>query len=40
MRTQAEQIAELRADQEFWRALAAEVGLIEEPLEREDVGLT
>lgn len=26
MRTQAEQIAELRADQEFWRALAAEVG--------------
>jgi hypothetical protein len=26
MRTQAEQIAALRADQEFWRALAAEVG--------------
>ncbi len=26
MRTQAEQIAELRADQTFWRALAAEVG--------------
>jgi Mycothiol maleylpyruvate isomerase N-terminal domain len=26
MRTQAEQIAEIRADQEFWRALAAEVG--------------
>ena len=26
MRTQAEQIAELRADQAFWRALAAEVG--------------
>ena len=26
MRTQAEQIAELRADQQFWRALAAEVG--------------
>lgn len=26
MRTQAEQIATLRADQEFWRALAAEVG--------------
>ena len=26
MRTQADQIAELRADQEFWRALAAEVG--------------
>ena len=26
MRTQAEQIAELRADQEFWRALVAEVG--------------
>ena len=26
MRTQAEQIAWLRADQEFWRALAAEVG--------------
>ena len=26
MRTQADQIAALRADQEFWRALAAEVG--------------
>jgi Mycothiol maleylpyruvate isomerase N-terminal domain len=26
VRTQAEQIAALRADQEFWRALAAEVG--------------
>jgi hypothetical protein len=26
MRTQAEQIAELRADQAFWRSLAAEVG--------------
>jgi uncharacterized protein (TIGR03083 family) len=26
MRTQADQIAELRADQAFWRALAAEVG--------------
>jgi hypothetical protein len=26
MRTQAEQIAALRADQDFWRALAAEVG--------------
>ena len=26
MRTQAEQIAAIRADQEFWRALAAEVG--------------
>lgn len=26
MRTQAEQIAALRADQEFWRVLAAEVG--------------
>jgi uncharacterized protein (TIGR03083 family) len=26
MRTQAEQIAALRADQEFWRALAAEFG--------------
>jgi hypothetical protein len=26
MRTQAEQIADLRADQAFWRALAAEVG--------------
>ena len=26
MRTQAEQITALRADQEFWRALAAEVG--------------
>ena len=26
MRTRAEQIAELRADQQFWRALAAEVG--------------
>jgi hypothetical protein len=26
MRTQAEQIAALRADQAFWRALAAEVG--------------
>ena len=26
MRTQAEQIAALQADQEFWRALAAEVG--------------
>ena len=26
MRTQAEQIAALRADQSFWRALAAEVG--------------
>lgn len=26
MRTQAEQIAALRADQQFWRALAAEVG--------------
>ncbi len=26
MRTQAEQIATLRADQAFWRALAAEVG--------------
>jgi hypothetical protein len=26
MRTQAEHIAALRADQEFWRALAAEVG--------------
>jgi hypothetical protein len=26
MRTQADQIAELRADQEFWRALSAEVG--------------
>ena len=26
MRTQAEQIAELRADQAFWRALAADVG--------------
>lgn len=26
MRTQAEQIAELRADREFWRSLAAEVG--------------
>jgi len=26
MRTQAEQIAEIRVDQEFWRALAAEVG--------------
>ena len=26
MRSQAEQIAKLRADQEFWRALAAEVG--------------
>lgn len=27
MRSQAEQIAELRADQEFWRGLAAEVGV-------------
>ena len=26
MRTQMEQIAALRADQEFWRATAAEVG--------------
>jgi Mycothiol maleylpyruvate isomerase N-terminal domain len=26
MRTQTEQIAAIRADQEFWRALAAEVG--------------
>jgi Mycothiol maleylpyruvate isomerase N-terminal domain len=26
MRTQAEQIAAIRADQEFWRALAAQVG--------------
>lgn len=26
MRTQVEQIAEIRADQEFWRALAVEVG--------------
>ena len=26
MRTQADQVAALRADQAFWRALAAEVG--------------